>query len=228
LAGEFYRFLQIDPKKAWLDLRSREVIVDDRGKPIPQVDNYRKPNTREVAFVFNLKHHRLFYDAKAITPGNMKRLLDGLFKEPNIIKKYGTVDVEIESSREVIERILKIPSLTKLEISFTRPNGDDVSEQRARFLDRLEKQGIRRIEQVATSPKTEGIKPDIETIALMDLAVSNGKVNAVGYAGEERVEESTVPHPLIIRENYVEEEKSLLQALAEQGEYFINRFLGRS
>lgn len=227
LAGELYRFLQIDPKKAWLDLRNREVIVDAEGKPIPQVDAYRKPNTRAVAFVFNPEFHRFFYDAKAITPNNLKNLLAGFFKEPKILKKYGDVDVEIESSREVIEKILRIPSLTKLEIIFTRPNGDDVSAQKKRFLERLEKQGIRRIHEVATSPKTEGIKPDEETLAMMELAVSNGKVNAVGYAGEERIEESTVPHPLIVREDYSEEERPLIQAMQEHGDRFIDQYIGR-
>jgi len=225
--GIFFRFLQIDPHKKWLDLKNRKPIVDEKGDPIPQVSSDKKPNMREVEFAFYPEGHLLFFNSKAITPPLAKKLLDGLFNNDKIRKKYGPVDVEIVSSKDIVARILKIPTLTKLEISISRPNGDVISGRKKDFLNRMEDQGIRKHEETNVSERSEGIKPDDDTIALMELATTNGKVFAVGYAGDERIVESTVPHPQIERSKYDSEEMSLLRAIANFSSQIIGKIVSR-
>ncbi len=222
--GEFYRFLQINPDDPWLDIKKRIPLKDEKGEPIPQVEESKKPNMKEVEFVFYPRYHRLFYDAKSFSPNMAKIFWAELFHNEKIRKKYGTVDVEVESSEEVIERILKIPSLTKLDISITRPNGDVLSDQEEEILKRMEKQKIRRLHETMTSPKEDGIEPDDKTIALMKVATSNGRVDAVGYAGEERVEESTRPHPYIERDKYDPEKTTLLRAMINLSSVIVRKF----
>lgn len=225
--GEIYRFLQIDPKAEWLDLRKREPIVDAEGNPIPQVADELKPNTRRILFVFEPNSHRLFFDVKGITPNLMKQYLERMLNDRTLRRTYGEVYVEVEASQEAIERIIKIPTLTRLEIVISRPN-DDVYDQAQRFLDKMENRGTRKFRQIETSTRSEGITPDEDTIGLMEVAKSNGMVFAVGYDGSERVEESTIPHPLIIPARYDEERTSLLRTMINEGLRFIDTLKRRN
>ncbi len=218
--GEIYRFLQIDPKAEWLDLRKREPVLDADGNPIPQVADELKPNTRRILVVFEPNSHRLFFDVKGITPNLMKQYLEKMLNDRTLRRTYGEVYVEVEASQEAIERIIKIPTLTRLEIVISRPN-DDIYDQAQRFLDKMENRGTRKFQQIETSTRSEGITPDEDTMGLMEVAKSNGMVYAVGYDGSERIEESTIPHPLIIPARYDEERTTLLRTMINEGRRFI-------
>jgi len=202
IIGTFFKYLEIDPSKPWLDLEKHEPIVNEEGDPIPQVSKHKRPNTKEIEFVFYPNGHRLFFNAKSITPSMAKKLLESLFCDENIKKKFGLIDVEIETSIEAIEKILKIPKITKLEITFSRPNDDDLAEEEQRFIARMANQKARKIELKLTSDKVVGLIPDDQTKAMMNVAISNGDVTAEGYEGENKVSESTVEHPFEHREKY--------------------------
>lgn len=225
--GTFVRFLQIDPRKAWLDIRKRQPILDEEGNPIPQVSSDLKPNMREVEFTFYPKAHLFFFNSAMITPSMIQKMLSNLCIDPKITREFGKIDVEIVSSSEIIQKILQIPALTRLEMYITRPNGDVLSGKKKKLLDRMEKQGVRKLSEVATSVKSEGIQPDDDTIAFMELATTNGKVNAVGYDGDTRVVESTVPHPQIERTVYDEENQTVLSALVDSSLSMVDEIAAR-
>jgi hypothetical protein len=225
--GSFYRFLQIDPKKAWLDLKNKKPILDSKGDPIPQVDQDKKPNLREMEFVFYPKGHLMFFNAKAITPGSAQKLINSFCNLRKIKRKFGPVDVEVVSNQEVVEKILAIPALTYLKISISRPNGDVISGRKKKFLEDMEARGVRRYEEVSTSLRSEGVKANEDLKAKMELATTNGKVDAVGYSGSERIIESTVPHPQIERAQYDEEKETLLRAMANFSWQLLERVVNR-
>ena len=167
--------------------------------PVPE---YLKPHLRKIIFVFYPKKHRLFFDMHKFSPNNARRLLSALFSHDTIVKNFGHVDVEVETSKEAIEKILEIPSKTKLEIKISLPNPDDISEEEQRVIDRLKNQNARTVKETYTSTKEEGLKPDHETITLMRVVKSNGYVHVTGYEGEKKIEKSTLDHPLFEQEYY--------------------------
>ena len=219
--GSFYKFLQINKNDPWLDIKSRELVITEEGQPIPQVAENLKPNTKEILFFFNPKPHRFFFDRSLISPNGAKKMLDGCMNQPEINNKYGQIFIEIESSEEVLERILRIPLLTKLEINFTRPNFDDMSEYEADVMSRMEKQNIVHYNETMKAPRNESLNPDDKTKALMNVAKSNGHVDAEGFDGDEKVVESTVPHPLIKREKYDPDKQSPLSAMRSLSSRFF-------
>lgn len=227
LYGEFYRFLEIDPLGTWLDVRNKKQIVSLDGEPVPQVENYKKPNSKTIEFTFYPHGHRMFFNLNSVTPNLAQAMMLSLFSDERIVKEFGIVDVEIESSSEAIERILKIPTLTMLDIYISRPNGDVISGKKRKLLKRMEDQGIRKLEEKLTSLKTEGIKPDDSTIAMMELAISNGKIFASGYVGDEKVDESTDPHPLIEKDKYDPDKMSSLFALKNFTSSIVGRIIQR-
>jgi len=93
LYGTFVRFLQIDPQKAWIDIKKLKPILDKDGRPIPQVDNDLKPNMREIEFVFYPKAHMLFFNSAMISPSMAQKLLTRLCASRVIEKEYGVIDI---------------------------------------------------------------------------------------------------------------------------------------
>ncbi|OQY20098.1 MAG: hypothetical protein B6I36_02315 [Desulfobacteraceae bacterium 4572_35.1] len=225
--GRIYRFMEIHKGQPWFDAANRKPIVDKKGNPIPQVAGEKKPNLKEYEFVFYPNGHRLFFDLRLFSPAVGKKFFDRLFSCEEIVKKYGKVDVEIESSTEVIDRILKIPALTNLQISFTRPNSDDIGDLEADVLERMEEQHIRKFNQTLASPREDGVVPDAETIALMNVAISNGRVDARGYSGDEQVIESTDPHPRTEQFSYNPDKTTALNALISHSASILSKLTSR-
>jgi hypothetical protein len=186
--------------------------MDEEGKP-PIVPEHLKPNLREGLYLFSPKHHKLFFETAFLSPQSFSRLITSLFSQDPIYEKYGQVDVNVQSTQEAIEKILSIPRITRLDINFTMPNPDDLGALEQKIKDRLEKQHIRRIKQEATSTHKEGVKPDLETKALMSVALQNGEVNAVGYEGEQQKMLSTKDHPLTQSHYYNPKVQNRLDAM---------------
>ena len=214
LSGQFYKFLNIDPRGEWLDLNEGTPIkADDDSGIIPPVPDNLKPNLKHIDFVFSPKKHRLFFDKKNISPGMLRFLLNNMFSDPYICDKFGMVDVVAESTAEAIEKILRIQKLTKLEIEVSIPNDDVLSNMEEGIINRLKKQNIWRHNQTATSTSEEGIIPDEETRALMNLGKSEGYVKGKGIDGQRKVNYSTEHHPLIEKVRYDPDVQTKLQAM---------------
>lgn len=227
LYGDFYKYLEIDANAPWVSLKERKLFLDKDGRPIPQIDEDRRPNTKSIPFVFIPKGHRMFFEIKHISPKNMKSLLDGLFSANEITSEYGLVDVEVESSKEVITLIKSIPVLSKLDIIISRPNVDDISGLKGRIYKRYEKLNLRKVHIHYDSDKNDGMTLDDESLALMDLGTSDGVVSAEGYDNCEKIEVSTKDHPFIKREKYDPEEVTFVRALINMSKSTMRLFNSR-
>lgn len=214
--GKFYRFLQIDENQPWLDLIKGTHIEDEEGNPIPQVAAHKKPNTKDVWFVFFPKNHRLIFDAKLITPRMAKTFFDQQFRQEYISNKYGSVDVLVESSTEAIDKIIAMPTITNLYISISKPNPDDFHGAESRFKARLDKIGASKLTEEYKSEKGHSLRPDDELKTLMNIARANGMVRAEGLdMANKKIVESTDPHPLIIDDSYDPNKTTFLNAFID-------------
>lgn len=196
LFGSFYKFLNIDPRCTWLDLKQRTPVNAEEDGLVPPVPDFLKPNLKKIFYIFYPHLHRLFFETSNITPSSLRKLLIALFSSESIFNKFGQVDVEIESTKELIQKIMDIPRLTRLSIDFSFPNNDTLDEADKKVLDRFRERNVRRHKQVSTTTDPDGIQIDKETQSLMNIGRSNGNVAAVGYEGEKRLMLSTRDHPL--------------------------------
>jgi len=205
LFGTIYKFLNIDPNEPWLNLETREVVKDENGKFVQPISENLKPNLKEIYYVFYPNKHRMFFESDILSPGMAIKLMDSLFSQEKIRKKYGIVDVEIETSTEAIVKILSIHNLSKLEIKISKPNPGDVLDEddEAKVFKRFEKIKARKLNEQWTGEKDKGLDPDDEMKMLMRVASSNGSVTAEGYGiDDQKVTESTKSHPRIIKDDY--------------------------
>ncbi len=227
--GEFFTFTNIDLSRPWLDGKNLSPIVNEEGAPIPQVPENLKPNLKTVLFVFHPDTHRLVFDTQNISPNNAKRLVSGLCSADEIVREFGDTQVIIESSRETIYKILKIPQLSKLTIKTVRPNPDDIGgpSMEAEVYRRMEEQGVQKQEQIMTAGRNGSITPSPETQGLMEVSVSNGMVIGEGYDDDQKVVESTKDHPHILTATYDPKIDSLLETMLKWALEMIHRITGR-
>lgn len=225
--GFLYKFVNIDPSAPWLNLSSMEPAVNEDGEPINPVPPHLAPNLRTIPFVFFPTGHRLFFDRKYLSPLSASKAMYAIFNQPEIVQKFGEVSVNMEATDETIDQIKRIPALTKLNICVTLPNPDELSDRAQRVQERIRIQNAKKYSQEYTGSKDDGLKPDDESEAAMELALSNGHIDAEGWDGDEKVKESTRSHPKVIRSRYNPGTTTTLQFLATIGQNVLSSFTGR-
>ena len=225
IMGAFYRYLNIDPKEPWYNLIEGRPLATEHGEAIPVVADHLKPNFKQVPFLFYPEKHRLLFDLADISHNGAHRIIEALASQEIIRNEFGEVQIIIESSHVSLDRILSISSMTRLEIFLTRPNPDDLDGIAEQVQNRMFDMGLFQFNQVLTSNRNMGIKPDDQAKGSMWLALSNGHINAIGYEGERRVSESTARHPDTRSDMYNPGKEPRKNAMARIGGYFLDYLL---
>ncbi len=199
LSGRIYRFVQIDQDAPWFNVENREEASDQELAEI-RIPTALKPNLVSFNFVFYPRGHQLYFESisKGATLGesSMQRFFSQICATPSIIEQFGSVDITVVPEHEQLERILSLPSLSKLVIDLRRPNPDDLASDEQRVLARLQKMNTRRLVETLTSERGATIEPDEEVKVLARVAARNGSVSAIGYQSDgDKVEESTIDRP---------------------------------
>lgn len=204
--GTLFQYVNIDTTSPWLDTVELKPVESEDGEPVVNIPEHLKPNCKMATFIFFPRGHRFFFISSHgknnFSTAYTARALEKMFNVPELQARYGEVVVTVESREETIQQILSIPSLTQLRIGLSLPNDDDVSPQERRVVERLKRQKIKKHNHVMTGRKDEGIEPDEETRATMNVALANGYVYAEGYAGDKKVVEKTSSHPVTFDTSY--------------------------
>ena len=202
LTGEIYRFVRLDASEPWFNLQTSEAASDaDMGAV--KIPEYLLPHLQHISFVFRPDTHELWFvsaDKKdrlgaqtAVT--FFQRLFDRVYQEG----KCSQVEVTALPDIETLDAMLSLHKLERMTIDLKRPNADDAASDEARWLKKLENQGIRQQQTQLVAAAGESIKPDKDTRALAAVAARNGSVSVVGKdAAGMRVEESTVAKPMLL------------------------------
>lgn len=214
LYGYIFRYTKIDENEKWYDEKNRVAVdIHEDGVEIPVKENMQ-PNLKESVYAFYPEKHRLIFESNGFAPSSAAILLRGLFNNEKIHEKYGEVEVVVESSKQTIQRILRIYNLQNLEIDFTIPNADELGDLEDEIQQRLKGEHVGRIIEIKKSKSDEGIAPNEYTVALMNLAKSNGMVSATGVKENgEKIVVSTEDHPLTESMQYSHETTSRRDAI---------------
>jgi len=200
IVGEIYRFIRIDPKEPWFNIKTSEPATEQEMGKVKIPDNLL-PNLRRIEYVFDPQKHRLWFvssDRKdQMGPSMAAEFFQTLFDRVCVEDGFPKVEVTPFPDQEALDTMLSLPQLDFIRISLTRPNPDDAEELDARFLKRLEDQGIERWNQELRATAGQTIRPDAETSGVISVASRNGFVEVEGRDGEgNRYSESTVAKPL--------------------------------
>ncbi|WP_041039206.1 DUF4747 family protein [Paramagnetospirillum magnetotacticum] len=230
--GTLARFTEIDLNLPWFNAAKFEAAKDDEVKHI-NIPPGLKPNFRSFMFEFDLKRHLFTFEVQGVdgglSPSIALRYLASIFSNEEIVKIFGQVNADVVADAQKLEEIFNLSKLKRLSILIKRPNPDDFGDLDEDVEDRLTKQNASALKLEFEAIPGMTFVPDKLTEKLATVALSNGRVEAVGIdQNGNNVEQSTSEHPLIYRVAYDPTETPETTAFSSAVRGFIARMMGRN
>lgn len=218
--GSFFTFSELDFTEDWLNLENLDAI-DPADSTELNIPTHLKPELRAFRYIMDLKTHNLIYESKNtlgqnMSPRHLERALKGIFSAPSIVSEFGRVEVTVIPETEALDKILSMHNLNTLNFRVVKPNPDE-DDYEDRLFARMEAQNIRSREETLKKEQGEqSIKPDEDTLKILNVAKDNGFVEGLGKNAEGGKEfESTKSHPKK-RTIYFNKDRSPLSVIASK------------
>jgi len=184
IRGIFTTFTMIDFNSDWYSEESNEILSTEDIKNL-SIPKDIHPNTKSFFFNFYEDTHKLVFEhfgiAGRLVPNYVRRYLDAAFKQPQIQKRFGPVEVDIVSDQSAISHVFSIERLTEIKIILKVPNADDLDEGlEERVMERLKKQKAKSETTILKAANGESLEPSAETQEDALVATRNGDVITLG------------------------------------------------
>lgn len=181
-------------------------------------------NPKDYNFIFFPSLHRLAIQVPSVAPSTAIKIVKGIFDQ--VIPENCMLEVNIQQSKDIIERITSAKNVTSLKIKITPTNADIVPDAQ-KFIDEQLKGMNARVMDTSFKP-LEGSSITIENNelagALMKLAQSNGEIKASITNSENKKETIvTSDHPEVFK---IHESTDLAKQAVELYHVLHNRFRG--
>lgn len=218
--GYIQKYTIID-SNSWYD-KYTDSKAEEGEEPDYDMNRF-SPYFTSYEFVFLPRGHRMFILTKlkndTLSIARVANALESIFNIRSLIDKFNKVIVNVEHDEASIDKLLSMSILQKIFIKVSLDNDDDISDIKQKVIDRMRKQSIHTISQNLTGEKNKTINPDEETIALMELSLSNGYSIVNGERNGQKVVEKTSFYPHVIRQKY----NSNLESMKEELVMIANR-----
>lgn len=203
LVGRILVWTEIDLRGPWLDIESEDNISEILRKEI-RIPNQAKPNYRSFDYLFDEITHRMYIEIRnelgqSIGAKTLRNLIVRL-TEPDIQGPSSPdIEVTVIPNDSALQKVLKLPGLRSLTIRVVRPNPDETdTEAKRRVESKMENMNVRVLETKLTkSSKGTQIRPDLDTIALAEVASNDGFVRGEGRQDGRKIEAATDQTPQI-------------------------------
>lgn len=219
IAGDIYKYVDIDLKGNWYDIDTRDVASDSEKDKI-NIPEQLKPDLAVFSFVFYPKNHLLVYQAydagKVLTPNYAEKIVRESLNSTALQAKYGIVNVKHLPETDKVEEIISLNKITEITLDSRRPNPDDLKSAERKFHDRLKKINAKTEVRTYKADEGETLKPDSILKNEMRISAKNGDTTVKHIDENDRkVVHTTVEHPLT-REKFFDPEKSLFVDVFEE------------
>lgn len=192
----FLQFTDLDP-----DGFVNKATKEDTTNPF---DYEAGGNKKRIAAYVSINLHRVIIIKGSISINSIKKYFDE--SVPNLLLSKGltdlTFDSVIEKSRNMLNALREMYSVTKLEVNFTYSNKGHYSDMKKMLDDGLTNSGSKSadIKLVGSKKSPLNLKDDSLPTALIEICESNGDVRAsvIEHEGEKQKPFNT--------EEYVKEE----------------------
>lgn len=182
-AGRLLVWTEINVKGKWLDKKKNEQLSEDEKQKINIPDN-AAPNYKTFHYVFTEKDHKIYIETKndlgeTLGAKTIRNIFDRLM-EPEIQGDEYIIAVTLVPDEHVVDELLSLPHLRKLELKIRAPNADYASpEIRQRVLKMMEDNSAHVLEQTWTKPSNvEKLTPTEDVKNLTLVAAETGYVRA--------------------------------------------------
>ncbi|WP_086654249.1 DUF4747 family protein [Acetobacter malorum] len=182
-AGRLLIWTHINVQGKWLDKEKNEQLSDDEKLKINIPEN-AAPNYKTFHYVFTERDHKIYIETKnelgeSLGPKTIKNIFTRLM-DSNIQGDDYIISVTLVPDEHVVDELLSLPHLRKLELQIRTPNADYASpEIRRRVLDEMMANNAHVLSQTWTKPSNaEKLTPTKDVKDLTLVAADTGYVRA--------------------------------------------------
>jgi hypothetical protein len=183
-AGRLLVWTEIDVAGKWLDKEKNDQLSDEEKSKINIPDN-AAPNYKTFNYVFTERDHKIYVETKndlgeTLGVKTIRNIFDRLMSADIQGETDYVIAVTVVPDEHVVEELLNLPHLKKLELKIRTPNADYASpEIRQRVLRMMEENSAHVLEQTWTKPSNvEKLTPTKEVRELTLVAADTGYARA--------------------------------------------------
>lgn len=209
--GHLFTYIEINREREWGDIKKEQILnMEEKEEKLKSIDeigeNYcLSPNS--FNYVFKIDDHKLFIERKnsmnkRITPGQIKNILIKLMGPEIQGKDVPNVEITIIPENNVVDDILSISELNKLNIRILKPNPDNTTDKSYnQVIKNLEEHNARQIEyKWIKDRKKDSLNLDDEIRYLAKFAAENGCVSGEGInINNKKISISTESKPEVLK-----------------------------
>lgn len=200
ILGTIGKFTHIDFNKNWLNLSAmKSADKNDMSKVI--IPSNLRPNYEPFYFYFYPKKHLFIYE-KNSSPKIVRKFLDTLFSDKEIVDEFGYINVSIIQSKEGLNEVLRLDKILELEMKIRRPNPDDNGSLDEEVMKAMEESGSSELDFKLKGSRTSGVIVTPAIRKLGEAALKHGQIDSRGLQGNKVVSLSSEDHADIDRIDY--------------------------
>lgn len=225
--GEIIKYNGITDQ--WYNQKTGQKAQPEDLKEV-NIPDYLKPNAKFFNFIFYPNDHKLVCEIKdtdgSISAKMLLEFFENLFKSPNLLEIFKTIEVNILPDLDAVDKILRLKYLKKLHLIILRPNADELAEMEAEIFEEMDSQNIGVYQKILEAQENESLDLNERTKEQTKVAATNGRVNY--KAKDERtgltVNKSTASTPLIERDKYDPDTTTPIEFLKKNASKIVAKF----
>lgn len=206
VSGVVSTFTKIDINGEWFDAANLKDATEDQIEKISIPANLY-PNLASFYFRFDLKKHRItiqmYSKGKVINANQVKKFIETVSSQEDIVKEFGQVKITIVQSREGLAKMFALKRIRRIQILIEKPNADVFSDNFEEDIEsHMEATRTRKVSLTYEAETGSSIIVDDNIKRVTQAALDNGEVKIDGNDHTGAVSKSTTDSPKILQNKY--------------------------
>lgn len=183
ITGDIFRYTDINRNAQWFNTSTNDFASEDEVGEVSIPDNL-KPNSARFSYIFFPQQHLFFYegyyDGNSFGPSNAERFVQHLLNIPEIVEKYGEVNVTHVPDHDKVSDALKLKHKEKIELLVKRPNPDNHAKAEKKVMQRMGAMNVESFSQTYKAVQGESIDLDKDLETMAHISAKNGSFKIKG------------------------------------------------
>lgn len=206
ITGDIFRYTDINRGAQWFNTSTNDFASEDEVGAV-NIPEYLKPNSARFSYIFFPECHLFFYegyyDGNTFGPTNAERLLQNLLNVPDIVEKYGEINVTHVPDYDVVNDALNLKHKERIDLVIKRPNPDDHAKAERKVMERMGMLNVETFSQTFKAVQGDSIELDDDLETMAHISAKNGSFTVKGKDENFRPKTfSTTSYPLQEKDYY--------------------------
>lgn len=190
LTGDVFKYTQINTDADWFNIETSDFATEEELKEVSIPEKF-KPNSTRFTYYFFPDSHILVYEAYTkgaeLTPNTAVDFFRKLLNSSELTEEFGEVIVTHFPEKEAVQEALQLTNKRTITMIINNPNAFNAIEKK--YLQKVNKRKIAKVETKVTAKKGDSIELDEELENEAKIAANNGEliVKGTDAAGQRKV-----------------------------------------